>query len=341
MRQETFQEIPDLERKSSSGKMLHLLLELTLRFISLSPVTDEEITLQWKYLLLLATELKIHALIDTGALLTGVSNAEAADFLLSLPNFSFRGVVYFHLSKKSWMVKNNKGQEWALHASPIKPVDCFTIFDESRCRGADIVLKFNAIGLVTLGPRMTKDKLMQGIGRLRMLDRTQNLILVGNEDVAIQICQMNSTTKDLISPIHVVRWVIENTLQAIRDGLVEWGLQGAHYYFTDRASGRIALAEEFSCKVYYAERKQYNSHLELFLHQSDVLSTALGNPKLGEKFQTQLAIINTNISCSGLETAPVSSGFEEECERELEKVKEVETEIEIEIPKQTPAQEVD
>jgi hypothetical protein len=140
------------------------------------------------------------------------------------------------------MVKTRNGQLWPLHSSPIKPADCFTIFDESRCRGADIVLKPTAIGLVTLGPRMTKDKLMQGIGRLRLLDRTQRLVLVGNEDVTNQICYSNSlASRDLISPRVVLQWVIENTLQGIRDGLVEWGLHGAHYCHTDRENGRIAL----------------------------------------------------------------------------------------------------
>jgi hypothetical protein len=194
VRQESFDEIPCVERKSASGKMIHLL----------------------------ATQLETHALIDTGTLLTGVSNVEAADFLLSLPNLPFRGVVYFEMLKKSWMVKTRSRQLWALHASPVKPADCFTIFDESRCRGADIVLRSTAIGLVTLGPRMTKDKLMQGIGRLRMLDRTQSLILVGSDDVTSQICQVNSVTRDLISPRAVIQWVIENTLHGIRDGLVEW-----------------------------------------------------------------------------------------------------------------------
>jgi hypothetical protein len=95
-----------VERKAASGKMIHLLLEKSLRFVSLPPAVDEHTTLQWKNLLVLATQLGTHALIDTGALLTGVSNVEAADFLLSLPNLHFRGVVYFEMLKKSWMVMN-------------------------------------------------------------------------------------------------------------------------------------------------------------------------------------------------------------------------------------------
>jgi hypothetical protein len=342
VRQESFDEIPDIVRKSSSGKMIHLLLEKSLPYVSLPPTTDAQSTLQWKKLLVLAIQLETHALIDTGALLTGVNNTDAADFLLSLPSFTFRGVVYFDMLKKSWMVKNGKGQVWALHASPIKALDCFTIFDESRCRGADIVLRSTAVGLVTLGPRLTKDKLMQGIGRLRMLDRTQRLILVGSDDVSNQICQTNSITRDVLSPVVVIQWVIENTLQAIRDGLVEWGLQGAHYCFTDRESDRIALLEDFSCKEYYAGRNIYNSPLELYLEKSNLLFSTFGKPKLDQELQIHLKSIKDSMQLlSGEECLQISSGFEEECERELEQEKEVEKEIEIEFIQQSPDSEVD
>lgn len=47
----------------------------------------------------------------------------------------------------------------------------FTLFDEARCRGADLQLRGDAVGLLTLGPTTTKDKLMQAAGRLRKLVR--------------------------------------------------------------------------------------------------------------------------------------------------------------------------
>jgi hypothetical protein len=345
VRQESFDEIPDQDRKSSSGKMIHLLLEKCSRLVSLPPSTMESATLEWKNLLVLATELETHALIDTGALLTGVSNVEAADFLLSLSNLPFRGVVYFDPLKKSWMVKSRSRQLWALHASPIKPADCFTIFDESRCRGADIVLRSTAIGLVTLGPKMTKDKLMQGLGRLRMLDRTQSLILVGSDDVTNQICQRNSITRDLISPGAVIQWVIENTLHGIRDGLVEWGLQGAHYCHTHRDHGPIAVVEEFSCREFYAERNFFNSSLALYKTRLGSLLKMLGGQQQSlslspMKMEDYLTSIQERIIEYDEPTSTLfSTNFEQECERELEQNKETEVETQIQIIHQTPAEE--
>jgi hypothetical protein len=262
VRQESFDEISDIERKSSSGKMIHLLLEKSSQFISMPPVIDEHFTLQWQKLLILAINLRTHALIDTGALLTGISNVDAADFYLTLPESPLRAVVYFEIAKKSWMVKSRNGQIWSLHSSPIQPIDCFTIFDEGRCRGADIILRPTAIGLVTLGPKMTKDKLMQGLGRLRMLDRTQTIILIGSEDVSSQIRQMNSSVT--ISPHDVLQWVIQNTIRMIRDGLVEWAIMGAHSSLVNRETNQIAMTEPMSCEDFYSGRNQFSSLSDLF-----------------------------------------------------------------------------
>ena len=62
-------------------------------------------------------------------------------------------MVYFSNDKKSWLVRDFIGREWELKVnSPLKEKDCFVFFDESRCRGADMKLLPNAVGLLTLGP---------------------------------------------------------------------------------------------------------------------------------------------------------------------------------------------
>jgi hypothetical protein len=64
------------------------------------------------------------------------------------------------------------GRKYDLHRnSPIKENEAFVLFDENRCRGADMMLNQDAKALLTLGPKMCKDKLMQAAGRLRMLDK--------------------------------------------------------------------------------------------------------------------------------------------------------------------------
>lgn len=49
--------------------------------------------------------------------------------------------------------------------SPNRPTvtaqESFAFFDEPRCRGADLKLDVDAVAVLTMGPRMCKDKLMQ------------------------------------------------------------------------------------------------------------------------------------------------------------------------------------
>jgi len=47
------------------------------------------------------------------------------------------------------------------------------IFDEARTRGADIMMKSDMKAVLTIAPKMTKDKLMQAAGRLRKFGRKQ------------------------------------------------------------------------------------------------------------------------------------------------------------------------
>jgi hypothetical protein len=182
---------------------------------------------------------------------------------------------------------------------------------------------------------------MQGIGRLRMLDRTQSLILVGSDDVTSQICQVNSITRDLISPRAVIQWVIENTLHDIRDGLVEWGLQGAHYCYTDRENDRIAIVEDFSCKEYYSGVNQHSSLVKFFQAEVKFLSTLFQNPTISNDLQTLLSRIESGIANISDQRLPVCINLGEECERELEQEKEVVQEAQVQFLLQQPNQEVD
>lgn len=57
------------------------------------------------------------------------------------------------------------------------------IFDEARTRGADIMMKTNIKAVVTLAPKMTKDKLMQAVGRLRKFGRKQEIYILGTPEI--------------------------------------------------------------------------------------------------------------------------------------------------------------
>jgi hypothetical protein len=71
------------------------------------------------------------------------------------------GVCYYDEQDRAWMVLDLQGRRLRCEVSPIREAQAFAIFDEARCRGTDLKLRSDAVGLLTLGPTTCKDKLMQ------------------------------------------------------------------------------------------------------------------------------------------------------------------------------------
>ncbi len=156
--------IDDEQVAATNGKMLCLILGKC----DYAKLPMDVSMPSWRILLDMATStLHTDALIDAGALLTGVSNYDAAKYLTgnkALDKF-YRGIVFFHTQEHAWYVRDFEGREWPKHCSPLHERDCFVIFDEMRCRGTDMKLKTNAKAVRSLGRNMCEDKLMQAAGR--------------------------------------------------------------------------------------------------------------------------------------------------------------------------------
>ncbi|CAN0526725.1 unnamed protein product, partial [Ectocarpus sp. 8 AP-2014] len=219
----------------TNGKMLDLML-LNRRYITLEGSGEPSGGRggeAWRRLLRLAVEEEAHVLVDCGALLGRVSSKEAARFLLSseggLPE-TFRGVVFFDASRGTaavggeWMVLERVGCSVALSGSPIRASEAFAIYDEARCRGADLKLSPDATALLTIGPKNGKDKVMQAAGRLRLLGRSnQSIVFVGTPDVSTKIEEVTEISDpDLISSQDVLAYVMANTVLATKSGLLPW-----------------------------------------------------------------------------------------------------------------------
>jgi hypothetical protein len=86
-------------------------------------------------------------------------------YLLSRLNPSrHHGVCFYSPTAKHWMIQDAKGRCTPKSSSNLQEADCFVVFDDARCRGADLRLRQNALGLLTVAPGLQKDKLMQ-VGR--------------------------------------------------------------------------------------------------------------------------------------------------------------------------------
>jgi len=72
---------------------------------------------------------------------------DAAEYVLPLLDKSrHQGVCYFEprSSPPTWMILESRGRCLPLASAPVKERDTFAIFDDARCRGAD--LKVSSFG---------------------------------------------------------------------------------------------------------------------------------------------------------------------------------------------------
>ena len=96
-------------------------------------VVSAEVKSEWTALSLLAdiakAEPPFHALIDTGALVTGFTNEEVADALLSRLPISFKGVVYLD-NKDRQMILLRNGRSSLLSQSGLAWRDRFSFYDQ-------------------------------------------------------------------------------------------------------------------------------------------------------------------------------------------------------------------
>lgn len=72
-----------------------------------------------------------------------------------------KAVTYYDEALAGFAVLDATGRCARVGESPIAAADTFVVYDDARCRGADLVLRAGAVGLVTLGPGTTKDRVMQ------------------------------------------------------------------------------------------------------------------------------------------------------------------------------------
>ena len=120
----------------------------------------------------------IHCLIDTGALITGMSNLQVAEYLLTAGLKSFKGVVFLDQQDRI-MVLLRKGFK------VVQFVECglawserFTFYDHIHTTGMDIKQAVDVTAAMTLGKDMVFRDYAQGAFRMRGIGQGQLIRLI-------------------------------------------------------------------------------------------------------------------------------------------------------------------
>uniref|UniRef100_A0A7R9V0Q8 ubiquitinyl hydrolase 1 n=1 Tax=Chlamydomonas euryale TaxID=1486919 RepID=A0A7R9V0Q8_9CHLO len=329
----------------TNGKMLDVVLRDTHGFSTLQVGDGSgERKPLWQRLLDLAVDLNMHALVDCGALLAGPSNKGAAAYLLTkLDSSTFKGVCYYDSHHRQWMISEPQGRCQPRGSSPVAEADAFVLYDEARCRGADLQLQPNAVGLLSLGPATCKDKLMQAAGRLRLLGRGQTLQMVASSEVTAKIQRLaNANQHAEPSTQAALRWVMHNTVQATLHGITQWSRQGLFFATTKGYPDRVLTDEVMDLHAMYEASCHVQPVSKLVkLQAGSARKRVTGSGPFASRMSSLVDDIVSSSAEHGKGHSCVSFAADEECEREVEREEEEEEEVERQVPRMKPATEID
>ncbi|KNC47257.1 uncharacterized protein AMSG_03687 [Thecamonas trahens ATCC 50062] len=159
------------------------------------------------------------ALIDTGALITGLTNEQVARKLLAIGLEGFDVCVFLDASDRKMCVDRTPAPPVPLNRSGVALGRRFTFYDQVHTTGMDIRQATDARAAVTLGKDMTLRDYSQGCYRMRGLGRGQTLHLFIVAEVAALVDAALPDAPPLAShpPVSVVlravlAWLITNSI---------------------------------------------------------------------------------------------------------------------------------
>nr|XP_018914729.1 PREDICTED: uncharacterized protein LOC109042446 [Bemisia tabaci] len=176
-----------------------------------------------------------HALIDAGALITGLTNSDVANFLLIHLPETFVGILYFSDEGNNLIVGTRDGKTAALQDCYLDKKFLFAYLDDIHTRGTDIQLPLHCHAILTIGMGMLKDKLMQAAMRLRQLAQKQCVTLWGTQAVSFAIARDNNIDPSRINSLEVIKWVTKNTIDHINEDLFHVAVRKINFEFLKRA----------------------------------------------------------------------------------------------------------
>ncbi|KAL8968995.1 MAG: hypothetical protein Q9197_004578 [Variospora fuerteventurae] len=170
----------------------------------------------------------IRVLIDVGAQILDLSNDQVISQWLPLVSDVDAG-IYFDENDYAMVLTRAGKREKLATSSFLNRMDrCIVYLDDVHTRGTDLKLPLTARAAVTLGPRLTKDRLVQACMRLRQLGHGQSLMFVAPPEVHQEIVNAASTAE--LNGLDVIKWALEQSCLQIQRNQPLRVTQGLHYF---------------------------------------------------------------------------------------------------------------
>ena len=192
---------------------------------------------------------EIRVLLDVGAQMLELQNEDLVRRWLSLrPDVS--AAVFFNDSDHLTVLTQGGSIEPFISSPFNRQLErCIVYLDDAHTRGTDLKLPRETRAAVTLGPKVTKDRLLQGecidfiyrpetdktsgCMRMRQLGKGQSVMFLAPGEVDRRIRSLIQSDRGNglpISVLDILRWAMHETCDDIRHHLPHWAQQGLDHH---------------------------------------------------------------------------------------------------------------
>ncbi|KAH8807698.1 hypothetical protein F5884DRAFT_880995 [Xylogone sp. PMI_703] len=281
----------------------------------------------------------IRVILDVGAQVLELQNEELARRWLSqVPEIDAQAVIFFD-SRNELCVLSRDGEKVSLIVSPFaKQMDqCLVYLDESHTRGTDLKMPTDYRALVTLGPKLTKDRLAQACMRMRKLGKGQSVAFCAPMEVQHKIRDYSGNVGNPIRVADVLKWCITETISNTRKSVPLWATQGIRHQCRQAAYSKShADSQPISRNLIKdliepeAKSLQQRYGVDNKSHEEQILQNSIVDKLLSTR-QTQLNTIRAKCKAFEVTTFAMATLHEEQ-ERELSPENEREQQVELPPP---------
>lgn len=183
--------------------------------------------------LVISMEPPVQVILDVGAQILELTNLQLAiSWLKRVPESQGKKAVVYFDDHDELCVVDWQGRVESLQTSPYgQQLDlCLVYLDEAHTRGTDLKLPVHYRAAVTLGPGLTKDRLVQACMRMRKLGQGQSVVFCISEEIEARILKLREENDNLpIQVLDVLAWAIHETFVDLHRCIPMWAVQGQRF----------------------------------------------------------------------------------------------------------------
>jgi len=152
-----------------------------------------------------------HALIDRGALITGMSNLEVAQALLRKGLVGMKGCVFFDDRDHKMVLLRGQPRPIPLSECGVPKSRRFAFYDQVHTVGQDIKMTRDAVAAVTIGKDVTLRDFSQACWRMRQLGEGQRIHVLVIDEIHRLIRRAHDSG---VMAVDIVAWLQLNSMRS-------------------------------------------------------------------------------------------------------------------------------